>query len=49
MVGILELTRASQALASSTFRPLESYALCGAIYLVISGALMALGWERRRA
>ena len=49
MVGIMELTRASQALASSTFMPLPSYALCGAIYLVINFVLMALGWERRRA
>lgn len=48
VVGILELTRASQALASSTFRPLESYALCGALYLVINFALMAAGWSRTR-
>ena len=48
MVGILELTRASQALASSTFMPLESYALCGAIYLAINFVLMAIGWEGRR-
>ena len=49
LVGILELTRASQALAASTFMPLESYALCGLIYLAINFVLMALGWERRRA
>ena len=49
VVGILELTRASQALASSTFRPLEAYALCGALYLVINFALMAAGWSRTRA
>ena len=49
VVGILELTRASQALASSTFRPLESYALCGVLYLVINFALMAAGWSRTRA
>lgn len=49
MVGILELTRTSQALASSTFRPLEAYALCGVIYLAINGVLMLLGreWARR--
>ncbi|WP_426959784.1 amino acid ABC transporter permease [Muricoccus radiodurans] len=49
LVGILELTRTSQALASSTFRPLETYALCGAIYLALNFVLMAAGWERRRA
>ncbi|WP_376090239.1 amino acid ABC transporter permease [Roseomonas sp. CCTCC AB2023176] len=49
VVGILELTRASQAIASSTFQPLPSYALCGAIYLVINFALMAVGWGGRRA
>ena len=36
VVGILELTRSAQALASSTFEPLPAYALCGAIYLVIN-------------
>lgn len=39
VVGILELTRSAQALASSTFEPLPAYALCGAIYLVINLAL----------
>jgi polar amino acid transport system permease protein len=42
MVGIAELTRASQALASSTFQPLESYALCGAVYLAINALLMLI-------
>ncbi|MCR0981675.1 amino acid ABC transporter permease [Roseomonas populi] len=49
LVGIMELTRTSQALASSTFMPLQSYALCGAIYLVINFVLMAIGWDRKRA
>ena len=49
LVGIMELTRTSQALAASTFMPLESYALCGAIYLVINFVLMAIGWDRKRA
>ena len=49
LVGILELTRTSQALASSTFMPLQSYALCGAIYLVINFTIMAVFRERRRA
>ncbi len=42
VVGILELTRSAQALASSTFEPLPAYALCGAIYLVINVALSML-------
>ncbi|MBP0491929.1 amino acid ABC transporter permease [Roseomonas indoligenes] len=49
LVGIMELTRTSQALASSTFMPLQSYALCGGIYLVINFVLMAVGWDRKRA
>ena len=39
VVGILELTRSAQALASSTFEPLPAYALCGVIYLVINVGL----------
>ncbi len=39
VVGILELTRSAQALASSTFEPLPAYALCGAIYLAINVSL----------
>ena len=46
VVGILELTRSAQALASSTFEPLPSYALCGAIYLVINVSLSLLAQER---
>jgi polar amino acid transport system permease protein len=42
VVGILELTRSAQALASSTFEPLPAYALCGAIYLVINLTLTFL-------
>ncbi len=42
VVGILELTRSAQALASSTFEPLPAYALCGAIYLVINFTLLLL-------
>ena len=46
VVGILELTRSAQALASSTFEPLPSYALCGAIYLVINVSLSLLARGR---
>ena len=49
LVGILELTRTSQALASSTFMPLQSYALCGAVYLVINFTIMAVFRDRQRA
>ncbi|MEI6162258.1 MAG: amino acid ABC transporter permease [Roseococcus sp.] len=42
VVGILELTRSAQALASSTFEPLPAYALCGAIYLTLNLMLMLL-------
>ena len=46
VVGILELTRSAQALASSTFEPLPSYALCGAIYLLINVSLSLLARGR---
>jgi len=46
VVGILELTRSAQALASSTFEPLPSYALCGAIYLIINVSLSLLARGR---
>ncbi len=43
VVGILELTRASQAQAATTFRPLEVYLAAGCIYLLINLLLAALG------
>ncbi|MGX9966300.1 amino acid ABC transporter permease [Roseomonas sp. F4] len=49
VVGILELTRSAQALASSTFEPLPAYALCGAIYLVINLTLTFLAQGRGEA
>lgn len=48
LVGIAELTRTSQALASSTYQPLPAYALCGVFYLVINSTLMFAARERRR-
>ena len=42
VVGILELTRSAQAIASSTFEPLPAYALCGAMYLTMNLLLMTL-------
>jgi len=43
IVGILEVTRASQAQAATTFRPLEVYLAAACIYLVINLCLAALG------
>jgi len=51
VVGVAELTRTSQNIAASTFRPLEIYIAAGAIYFLINGVL-ALGGrlvERRLA
>jgi polar amino acid transport system permease protein len=51
VVGILEITRASQAQAATTFRPLEVYLAAAAIYLAINLCFAALGriLERRMA
>ncbi|WP_413207533.1 amino acid ABC transporter permease [Rhodospirillum sp. A1_3_36] len=51
VVGVAELTRVSQSVASSTYRPLEAYMAAGLIYLIINGALALLGVlvERRLA
>ncbi|HWL55174.1 MAG TPA: amino acid ABC transporter permease [Paracoccus sp. (in: a-proteobacteria)] len=43
VVGILEITRASQAQAATTFRPLEVYIAAAIIYLAINLCLAALG------
>jgi polar amino acid transport system permease protein len=43
IVGILEVTRASQAQAATTFRPLEVYLAAACIYLIINLCLAALG------
>ena len=43
VVGILEITRSSQALAATTFRPLEVYLAAACIYLAINLCLAALG------
>jgi polar amino acid transport system permease protein len=43
VVGILELTRASQAQAATTFRPLEVYIAAACIYLIINLCFAALG------
>jgi polar amino acid transport system permease protein len=43
VVGILEITRSSQALAATTYRPLEVYVAAACIYLAINLCLAALG------
>lgn len=43
VVGIIEITRASQAQAATTFRHLETYVAAAFIYLLINLCLAALG------
>ncbi|MCS0504511.1 amino acid ABC transporter permease [Ancylobacter sp. GSK1Z-4-2] len=43
VVGVLELTRLAQNIATSTFQPLEIYLTAGAIYFVINGVITLLG------
>ncbi|GAB4064501.1 amino acid ABC transporter permease [Ancylobacter sonchi] len=43
VVGVLELTRLAQNIATSTFQPLEIYLTAGAIYFVINGAITLVG------
>ena len=43
VVGILEITRSSQALAATTFRPLEVYLAAACIYLAINLCLAGVG------
>lgn len=51
VVGIMEITRASQAQAATTFRPLEVYLAAACLYLAINLCLAALGryLEKRMA
>ena len=49
VVGIMEVTRASQAQAGTTFRPLEAYLAAACIYLAINLCLAGLGrWLEHR-
>jgi polar amino acid transport system permease protein len=43
VVGVLELTRTAQNIATSSFQPLELYAAAGVIYLLCIGVVTALG------
>lgn len=49
VVGVVELTRTAQDLASSTFLPLQLFAAAGALYLLLSWTIAGLGhvMERR--
>ncbi|MFD1627201.1 amino acid ABC transporter permease [Azospirillum griseum] len=51
VVGVAELTRTSQTISASNFRPLEIYLAAGVIYLAINSALALFGAlvERRLA
>ena len=49
VVGVAELTRVSQNVVASTYRPFEIYAACGLLYLVLNLAISAAGaWAHRR-
>jgi polar amino acid transport system permease protein len=47
--GVLELTRAAQNIAASTYRPLAVYLIAGLLYLLMTSAVAGLGalLERR--
>lgn len=49
VVGVIEITRMAQDLASSTYRPLPMFATAGALYLAIDWTVAGLGHvlERR--
>ena len=49
VISVTELTRRSQQIASSTFRPLEAFSLSLAIYLSIVASVAGIGLlvERR--
>ncbi|TWG92356.1 amino acid ABC transporter membrane protein 1 (PAAT family) [Mesorhizobium sp. J18] len=49
VVGVLDLTRAAQNVASSTYQPLTFYTVAGALYLVITMSVATGGrWLERR-
>ena len=43
VVGIADLTRTAQNIASSTYRPIEAFATAGALYLVLNAVLIGGG------
>ena len=48
LVGIVELTQMAKDLAASNFKPLEMYAVAGAIYLVLTAAVALCGQAMER-
>ncbi len=48
VVGVVELTRMAQDLASSTYKPLDMFAAAGLLYLVINWIIAALGTQLER-
>ncbi len=49
VVGVAELTRVSQNIVATSYRPLEIYLAGGVLYLVLNLALSGLGlWLQRR-
>lgn len=49
VVGVLELTRAAQNVAASTYRPFAAYLTAGLIYLVMTSLVASAGaWLERR-
>ncbi len=49
VIAVTDLTRRAQQIASSTFKPLESYAIALMMYVAIALVLSALGmWLERR-
>lgn len=44
VVGVADLTRVAQNIASSNFEPIPTYATAGALYLVVNWTLAAGGW-----
>jgi polar amino acid transport system permease protein len=43
VVGVAELTRVSQTISATNYRPLEMYLAAGVIYLIINGLIAGLG------
>ena len=48
VVGVVELTRMAQDLASSTYRPLPMFATAGALYLLVDWGVAGLGHALER-
>jgi polar amino acid transport system permease protein len=49
VVGVLDLTRAAQNMATSTLRPLSCYLMAGTMYLVVTSVVAVLGHRLQRS